>query len=167
MKKILEPLAQTPGVRMALLVAHDGVPVVVQNASDKAPDGSPEASLAGETADSLAALAAGWLSELERSIGPLSWGSPRRVVLRAARGSIVMTHAPGALLLTIIDERVSPDEMRLPMEAAVARMERLLRPRQELEDVAAPVDHASSIHAALPAQALHNGSAQSRADTRS
>ena len=154
MKRILEPLAQIPGVRVALLVAHDGVPVVVKNALEGAADGSLEACLASETAESLAALAAGWLSELERSIGPLSWGSPQRVVLRAARGSLVMTHAPGALLLVLVDQRMSPEELRLPMEAAVVRMQRLLRPKQELDG-------------ALPARTESKGPTHSRADIAS
>jgi predicted regulator of Ras-like GTPase activity (Roadblock/LC7/MglB family) len=160
-KRILEPLAQIPGVRMALLVAHDGVPVVVNNAHEGAAENSPEAALAGETAEPLAALAAGWLSELERSVGPLSWGSPQRVVLRAARGSLVMTHAPGALLLVIVDQRMSPEEMRLPMEAAVVRMQRLLRPRDGFE-TAAP---STAPEGALPSRQEYKGPAPLRADT--
>lgn len=161
MKRILEPLAQIPGVRMALLVAHDGVPVVVKNASENAGEGSPEAALAGETAESLAALAAGWLSELERSVGPLSWGAPQRVVLRAVRGSLVMTHAPGALLLVIVDPRMSPDELRLPMEAAVARMQRLLRPKSESETAARD----TTPPGAVPNRTENKGPAPLRADT--
>lgn len=161
MKRTLEPLAQIPGVRMALLVAHDGVPVVVKNALDGAPEGSPEASLAGETAESLAALAAGWLSDLERSVGPLSWGAPQRVVLRAARGALVMTHAPGALLLVMVDQRMSPEELRLPMEAAVARMQRLLRPRSDVES--SPRDTAPE--GAMPYRTEYKGPAPQRADT--
>ncbi len=163
MKRILEPLAQIPGVRMALLVAHDGVPVVVKNSADNAADGQLEATLAGETAESLSALAAGWLSELERSIGPLSWGSPQRVVLRAARGSLVMTHAPGALLLVIADQRMSPDELRLPMEAAVVRMQRLLRPKQEADGSGRP----APIDGALPARTDFKSPTPSRVDTAS
>lgn len=161
MKRILEPLAQIPGVRMALLVAPDGVPVVVRNNVEAPAEDSPEAALAGETAESLAALAAGWLNELERAIGPLSWSSPPRVVLRAARGSLVMTHAPGALLLVIVDQRVAPDEMRLPMEAAVARMHRLLRARQDGEPPVRP----PSPDGALPNRIEPKGPAHHRADT--
>jgi predicted regulator of Ras-like GTPase activity (Roadblock/LC7/MglB family) len=161
LKRILEPLAQIPGVRMALVVAHDGVPVVVKNASDSASDNPLEATLAGETAESLSALAAGWLGELERSIGPLSWESPHRVVLRAARGSLVMTHAPGALLVVIADQRMSPDELRLPMEAAVARMQRLLRSAQERE---AQV-RSGGVEAPLPARIESKGPASTRADS--
>ena len=161
MKRLLEPLAQIPGVRMALLVAHDGVPVVVKNAVEAAPEGTPEAALAGETAESLAALAAGWLSELERSVAPLTWATPERVVLRAARGSLVMTHAPGALLLVMIDQRMSPDELRLPMEAAVARMHRLLRPRQEQDN---PIREVSP-DGALPIRSEFKGPTPLRADT--
>ncbi|HTF89648.1 MAG TPA: roadblock/LC7 domain-containing protein [Planctomycetota bacterium] len=157
MKRILEPLAQIPGVRMALLVAHDGVPVMIKNATDSVAPDSAEA----VAPESLAALAAGWLNELERSVGPLSWGSPQRVVLRAARGSLVMIHAPGALLLAIVDPRMSPDELRLPMEAAVVRMQRLLRPTQE--PAAAP---SVAVQApALPSRPESKGRAPSRADT--
>ncbi|HUR28031.1 MAG TPA: hypothetical protein VM509_07585, partial [Planctomycetota bacterium] len=160
-KRLLEPLAQLPGVSMVLLVAHDGVPVIVRNAGPTAAEGASEVAFAAASAESLAALAAGWLSELERSIGPLSWGSPQRVVLRAARGSLVMTHAPGALLLVIIDPRMSAEEVRLPMEAAVGRMHRLLRSSQES---AAP-ETGSDVGAALPARTENKGHAASRADT--
>ena len=160
MKRLLEPLAQIPGVRMALVVAHDGVPVVVKNVTDSGSDHSLEATLASETAESLSALAAGWLGEIERSIGPLSWNSPQRVVLRAARGSLVMTHAPGALLVVIADQRMSPEELRLPMEAAVARMQRLLRTAQDRGGRERP-----QVDPALPPLFDPKGSASSNADT--
>ena len=166
MKRILEPLAQIPGVRMALVVAHDGVPVVVRNASDANADQSLEATLASETAESLSALAAGWLGELERATGPLSWSAPQRVVLRAARGSLVITRAPGALLLVIVDQRMSPEEMRLPMEATVARMQRLVRQTQERE-----AEVRQGVRPALPSESdsdpVSKGPTPSRADTAS
>jgi predicted regulator of Ras-like GTPase activity (Roadblock/LC7/MglB family) len=162
LKRILEPLALIPGVRMALVVAHDGVPVVVKNVSDGASDRTLDATLASETAESLSALAAGWLAELERSIAPLTWDSPQRVVLRAARGSLVITHAPGALLLVIADQRMSPEELRLPMEAAVARMQRLLRSAQDREQQVR-----AAVEPALPAPDESKGTAPSRADTAS
>lgn len=158
MKRILEPLAQIPGVRMALLVAPDGVPVVVRNAQEGPADSGADVSFAAASAESLAALATGWLGELERATGPLSWASPQRVVLRAARGSLVMAHAPGSLLLVIIDPRMSPEELRLPMEAAVVRMHRLLRPAQD------PAE-SPELGAALPARTEPKGHAPSRADT--
>lgn len=125
MKDVLEPLAAIPGVRLALLVSPDGVPVVVRGKSD---DGG-EPSVLDENPDSLSGLAAGWLQGLTSSIAPLGWKAPGRVVMRAARGTLVMLHAPGSVLLVVLDPGGSAEELRLPMESAVARMQRMLRGR--------------------------------------
>jgi predicted regulator of Ras-like GTPase activity (Roadblock/LC7/MglB family) len=133
MMRVLEPLARIAGVRMALLVAPDGVPVIVRGTSTEAlepPEAADEDGVTlgtADTAESLSALATGWLGELSRAIAPLTWNAPERVVMTAARGTIVMVPAPGAVLLVILDRGASPEELRLPMEATVARMHRVLR----------------------------------------
>ena len=136
MIEVLDPLSKTPGVRLAVLVAPDGVPVAMRG--EQAEPTEESAELAGENADSLAALATSWLCELARSVAPLSWEAPHRVVLRAARGTLVMLAAPGAVLLVVCDRGASPDELRLPMEATVARMGRVLRGMGRREPQAAP-----------------------------
>jgi len=122
----LEPLSRLPGVRLVILVAPDGVPVVVHGkAARKQPD--QERTFLEENTDSLSGLAAGWLHELSSSIAPLGWNAPWRVVMRAARGTLVMINAPGSILALVIDPGGSAEDLRLPMEGAVARMQRILR----------------------------------------
>jgi predicted regulator of Ras-like GTPase activity (Roadblock/LC7/MglB family) len=127
MMDALEPLAAIPGVRLALLVSPDGVPVIVRG-KVAAPKGG-EACTVDENADSLSGLASGWLQGLTASVAPLGWTAPARVVMHAARGTLVMLHAPGSVLLVVLDPGGSAEELRLPMEAAVARMQRILRSR--------------------------------------
>jgi len=120
---VLEPLIRIPGVRMALLVGSDGVPVVARNkdARDQDSDGL------NENTDALAGLASGWLGEVTRAIAPLSWNAPTRVVLWASRGTMIMCAAPGAVLLVVLDRGARPEDLRLPMGAAAARIHRVLR----------------------------------------
>jgi len=130
-KHILEPLARIAGVRTAALITTDGVPITVQGRA--APRGGGEA---GEL-DALAALAAGWVSEVNRATAPLAWDAPRHLVLRAVRGTLVAMQAPGALLVVVLESGSSAEELRLPMEAAVGRMLRHLRPPSSVKSAAA------------------------------
>lgn len=126
---ILEPLALIPGVRLAVLVTQDGVPVAMRgrvglNGKERQSDRRQSID---EDIDSLSGLATNWYDELGRAGGLLSWNTQRRAVLRAARGTIVMLGAPGAVLLVVLETGASPEELKLPMEGAVARMHRVLR----------------------------------------
>jgi hypothetical protein len=47
--------------------------------------------------------------------------------MRAARGTLIVMQAPNAVLLVLLDGGMPPEELRLPMEAAIARMQRVLR----------------------------------------
>jgi predicted regulator of Ras-like GTPase activity (Roadblock/LC7/MglB family) len=126
-KEVLAPLSAQPGVRIAVLVTADGVPVVVRGRASESRAGDE----LDERAESLAALAAGWLNGLSRAVAPLSWNPPERVVLKATRGTIVMVQAPGSVLLALIDEGARPEDLRLPMQGAVARIQRILRRNKE------------------------------------
>jgi predicted regulator of Ras-like GTPase activity (Roadblock/LC7/MglB family) len=150
MKQVLEPLANIPGVRMALLVSHDGVPVVVRGRDGD--EGGVD--LSAQSAESLAALAAGWLNGITRSLAPQSWDAPQRVVLRAARGTLVMLAAPGAVLLVQLARGASSEDLRLPMESAVARMLRVLR---ESRPNATPGDAEEEVGSALPSRTQAKG----------
>jgi len=123
MKEVLEPLSSLPGVRVAVLVTSDGVPVVVRGRATERRAGDD----LEERAESLAALAAGWLNALTRAVAPLSWNPPERVVLQATRGTIVMLQAPGSVLLALLDGGARAEDLRLPMRGVVARIQRLLR----------------------------------------
>ncbi|MCE9595858.1 MAG: roadblock/LC7 domain-containing protein [Planctomycetes bacterium] len=160
MIEVLDPLSKIPGVRLAVLVAPDGVPVCVRGKHAEEPqDGTRE------DIDSLAALATGWHCELARAVAPLSWNMPQRVVLRAARGTLVMLAVPGAVLVAICDRGASPDELRLPMEAAVARMQRILRGMGERG--ASSSDPQSLPGGALPSRASDQDPGLIHVDNRS
>jgi predicted regulator of Ras-like GTPase activity (Roadblock/LC7/MglB family) len=137
MKQVLEPISRTPGVRLAMLVTPDGVPITVQGERRRNPDerrtSGPERRVQNHGVDSaddmhaLAALGSGWMSEVTRAVAPLSWSVPQRLVLSAARGTLIAMQAPGALLLVVLESGMRAEELRLPMEGAVARMQRHLR----------------------------------------
>ena len=141
MIEALQPLTQQPGVLLAALVSSDGVPVAAPGSRAMC-EGSGEHAGFGDP-EALAALSAGWLDELTTSVGLLSCNAPRRVVLRAARGTLLLLRTSGAVLLVVLEAGLGPDELWLPMEGAVARIQRLLRgmgdsQAQQLEDPQPP-----------------------------
>lgn len=143
MKHVLEPLSCIPGVRTAALVTVDGVPMAMHGArhasvhksrdKKRGDDAKERASSERETIDStedldvLAGLATSWMGEITRAIAPLSWDAPRQLVLRAARGTLIILQAPAAFLIVVLEGGMRAEELRLPMEIAVARMQRHLR----------------------------------------
>ena len=128
MKAILDPLALIPGVRMTALISEDGVPIVTaRGASRSAEDEDPQNIDQDDVLNSFTALAAGWLMEISRAVGQLSWSAPTRVVLRATQGEMVLQKAPGAVVLVVLERGVTAEELRVPMEGAIARMHRVLR----------------------------------------
>ena len=157
MKQVIEPLARIPGVRVALLVSHDGVPVVVRGNGGE--DGGVD--LTAQSGESLAALAAGWLNGLTRSLAPQSWDAPQRVVLRAARGTLIMLAAHGAVLLVQLARGARSEALRLPMESAVARMHRFLRESRPQ----GATEAAEQVASALPSRSEVKGPTLTTTDT--
>lgn len=126
MNELLEPLAALPGVLMTALVTEDGVPVVVPGRGELGSEAA-DAAHPYRDPDVLAALTASWMDELARSVGQLSWNTPERAVLRAARGTLLLLPTSGALLVAVIDRGLRPDELWLSLEGAAARVRRHLR----------------------------------------
>ena len=149
---VIEPLAKVPGVRVAMLVTNDGVPVTVRG--KRASTDPDDRSAYEEDAESLAGLATNWFHELTRSGGLLSWNPPRRAVLHASRGTIVLLSAPAGTLLVLIDRGTSDEDLRLPMDGAVARMQRVLRSLGS--EQAEPVGQREDLPAPLPQRQVHN-----------
>lgn len=114
----LESLSRSPGVRLAALVTTDGVPVAVPGDESRAGD---------VDVDAVAAVASHWLDELGRTLGGLTMAAPTHAVLSAARGTLLLMHSPGSVLIALADPSVDRVELRLQMEAAVARIGRSLR----------------------------------------
>lgn len=166
MNEVLDPLAKIPGVRLALLVTPDGVPVCVRGEhADRSRDGAES----NDDVESLSAIAAGWLFDVARSIAPLSWQAPERAVLRASRGTLVLLAVPGAVLLVTCDRGTSPDELRLPMNGALQRMQRVLRSmnqRQRGAGIAADAPaQANACDSPLPSRPSDKGREASTTDS--
>jgi predicted regulator of Ras-like GTPase activity (Roadblock/LC7/MglB family) len=147
MKEVVEPLTQIAGVRLAALILSDGVPVVSPGRGLRA-GASRGAGNGFADLEAAAGLCVGWLGEIARAVGALSWDPPERAVLRAARGSLILRRCGDVILLVVLEAGLSPEELRLPVEAAAARLQRVLR------DLAAPLPKHSA--AAPPAGALPN-----------
>lgn len=124
MIEVLDPLASQPGVILAALISDDGVPVAVPGTKVESA-GSESCALSDS--DALAAMCAGWLDELTDCMSLLSCDAPRRVVLRAARGSLLLLRTSGAVLLVVLEPGLGPEELWLPMEGVAARIQRILR----------------------------------------
>jgi predicted regulator of Ras-like GTPase activity (Roadblock/LC7/MglB family) len=126
----LQPLAELPGVQLVMLITPDGVPIAIPGKG--AGTNEANAGLEGDSRslgknDAFAAIASGWLGELERTVAELSWSAPRRAVLRAARGTLVMHRTSSAILLVLLVRGLGPEEVRLSMDGTIARIERNLR----------------------------------------
>lgn len=141
MIEALEPLSALPGVTLAMLVTKEGIPISVSrgkgHASDEDSDTRLDTAAIGRD-DALAALAVGWSNELKNATAPLSWDTPKRVVLRCARGAIVMRSMRGAVLLLVLARGASPEDVRLPMDGTVKRIERSLRGSDGAEEAFSP-----------------------------
>jgi predicted regulator of Ras-like GTPase activity (Roadblock/LC7/MglB family) len=187
-KNLIEPLTRIPGVRTAALVTTDGVLMAMHSSTDNSREGagtsrggssaSGAAEARGEGGErtstdaaldpqALAGLATSWLSEVTRAVAPLSWQPPRHLVLRAARGTMIVCEAPGAILCVVLESGMQPEELRLPMGVTIARMQRHLRDigqraqrnAPEIESIRGPVtadiEHPPSIRPALPSNSPH------------
>ena len=129
MMEALRPLANQPGVELVMLLSQDGVPIAVvtrPDANEAPQDEEPAAPGVLSKDDALAAITAGWLNDLRLAVGPLSWDEPERIIMRCARGALVMRRMRGAVLLVRVQRGLSPEDVRLPMEGVVARIERSL-----------------------------------------
>ena len=117
----LQTLADLPGVRLVMLTSPDGVPI----ATPGGPDGASSAGLGSEEA--LAALTAVWFSDVSRHAGQLSWNAPRRAVLKAARGTLVLQRMHNSVLLVLLARGTKPEDVRLAMDGTSARIDRSVR----------------------------------------
>lgn len=131
MNEFLESLARLPGVRFTALVTEDGVPVAVPGWKHEldVKKSRPQNGQDLDEVDGAAAVSIGWLDELTRCVAALSWESPERVVLRAARGTLVMLRTANSVLITVLDPGLDPEELKLPMDGVAARIQRALRGR--------------------------------------
>lgn len=133
MRKVLEPLGHIPGVRRAMLISRDGVPIVTLRGAASRAEDAPSTGWqdSADDANAFAGLAAGWLTEVQRAVDPMSWNTPARLVLAAARGTLILLVSERVTLSVELERGMAAEELRLPMEAALARMQRSLRRRTD------------------------------------
>ncbi|MFT7485668.1 MAG: putative regulator of Ras-like GTPase activity (Roadblock/LC7/MglB family) [Candidatus Paceibacteria bacterium] len=125
MKRVLDPLARIAGVRRAVLFSQDGVPIThITRGDENTPDAEGRLIDSAEDLCSFAGLAAGLLGEIRRTVDPMSWEEPKRVVLKATRGTLVLLLLERANISVELERGMSSEELRLPMEAVVARLAR-------------------------------------------
>jgi len=126
LKDVLDPLTRIPGVRCALLLSADGVPIAVSHGEGGTakPANDAERCEPTDDLDAFCGLAAGWYGEVHRAVDPLAWDRPSRISMRCARGTLVMQGGERAILAVLLRRGAVSEELRLPMEAAVARLER-------------------------------------------
>lgn len=154
----LEPLGNMPGVSLALLVTTDGVPIafVESEKKDSEPDESGDLPRMGRV-DALAALGTNWCNELRLATAPLSWSEPERVVMRCARGSLVMRRLKRAILLVLLERGVAPEDVRLSMDGVACRIERAVRSMGGTTSAIAEPSSEGAPIAALPKEGAADG----------
>ena len=59
----------------------------------------------------LAALATALLTDLTLAVGQMSWKAPHRLVLRAARGTLVLQSMRGAVLLVLLARGLGAEDV--------------------------------------------------------
>jgi predicted regulator of Ras-like GTPase activity (Roadblock/LC7/MglB family) len=129
MNEVLEPLLRIPGVRVAALSTPDGVPIAWKGELENAEQSG---------SDALAGLVTGWVQALAPSLGLVSWDLPRRLVLRSSRGTLVVERTASAVLFVVVEPGTAVGDLRLPLEAALSRLQRVSRaPRALLSTPAA------------------------------
>lgn len=158
MHDVLQPLTLQPGVKQAAVISADGVPVCVLERSSYSGGefvdctNSSQTSLEGQRIDpaSLVALAASWVDDVMRAGGQIAWELPKRFVLCASQGTLVVQQGPNAHVMVVIEPSVSPETFALPLEASVERLHRLLRDlgRFDPEQSAAALPKQSNVEAA-------------------
>jgi predicted regulator of Ras-like GTPase activity (Roadblock/LC7/MglB family) len=124
LKRTLDPLRNIPGVRRAMLFSLDGVPIVHIDKTNHADAESHELADTAEDLSAFAGMASVLLSDIRRSVDPLSWGAPTRVVLAATRGTIILMTTERLNISVELDRGMAPEELRLPMESVIARLDR-------------------------------------------
>lgn len=122
----LEPLTGFPGVRLVALVTEDGVPIAAPGREIDA-EGNEVGDRSRSNEEALAALTTGWVGEISWAVASMSWEPPVRVVLRAARGTLLMRRARGAWIVVVIAAGLRSEDVMLSMDGTAARIERMLR----------------------------------------
>lgn len=149
MREILNSLVQYEGIQSASVVSLDGVLVASALGHDGGPQAADLSDHEVQPVQTMAALASGWLGEVMRAVGPLSWDVPYRCVLRATQKSLIIHAFPGSFLLLVTEPNVDPEETRSLMDDSVQRMVAHI---QASHSATAPYAEGAHPQGALPSQ---------------
>ncbi len=122
MRSILSNIAQYQGVASASLVSLDGVLVLSVSGDDTGPSGGIHSDQDSQGVQTLAALASGWVGQLIRAVGQLSWNRPYRYVLKASEKTLVVHVFDSSFLLLVIEPTIDPEVTRSLMDQAVHQL---------------------------------------------
>ncbi|MDF1838074.1 MAG: hypothetical protein P1V35_09415 [Planctomycetota bacterium] len=119
MKTILTNIARYQGVESASLVSLDGVLVLTADGDESADASTHLSDHDVQPIQTLAALASGWVGQIIRAVGQLSWNGPYRYVLKATEKTLVVHVFGSSFLLLVIEPEVDPEVTRALMDQAV------------------------------------------------
>jgi predicted regulator of Ras-like GTPase activity (Roadblock/LC7/MglB family) len=145
----LLPLTRLVGVHFVALVTSDGVPIPLPC----------EHGPTNHDADRLAAVAQQFVSELVEATAPLTWGPPRFARITSERGGAAFLRVRGGSILVLHGTDADAPGLRLHMEAAAERLERLLERRTPTARAVDQTPAALPTANAAPAHAPESGAA--------
>lgn len=115
-----------------MLLSRDGVPIThIIRGAGPTTEAADRPIDSAEDLSAFAGMAAGVLAEIRRTVDPMSWDEPQRVVMRATRGTLILLVTARATISVELDRGMAAEELRLPMEAVVARLSRAMGRTQE------------------------------------
>ncbi|MCP5021416.1 MAG: hypothetical protein GY930_06530 [bacterium] len=122
MRSILSNMAQYQGVESASLVSLDGVLVLSVSGDNADPSRDIHSDHDSQGIQTLAALASGWVGQIIRAVGQLSWNRPCRYVLKASEKTLVAHVFDSSFLLLVIEPAIDPEVTRSLMDQAVHQL---------------------------------------------
>jgi predicted regulator of Ras-like GTPase activity (Roadblock/LC7/MglB family) len=118
-RTILSNIAHYQGVESASLVSLDGVLVLTVGSEDTQSTAVHLTDQEVTPIQTLAALASGWVNQVIRAVGQLSWNAPYRYVLKASEKTLVVHVFGSSFLLLVIEPEIDPEVTRALMDQAV------------------------------------------------
>ncbi|MCA9000772.1 MAG: hypothetical protein KDB61_02530 [Planctomycetes bacterium] len=118
MKNILSDMVRYEGVESASLVSLDGVLVFTASA-EESQQTQPLSDRETQPIQTLAALVSGWVGQIMRAVGQLSWQNPYRYVLKATGKTLVVHAFDSSFLLLVTDPAIDPELTRSLMDHGV------------------------------------------------
>jgi predicted regulator of Ras-like GTPase activity (Roadblock/LC7/MglB family) len=119
MRDILSNMVGYEGVESASLVSLDGVLVLTVASDDTHSTPTHLSDHDVQPIQTMAALVSGWVGQIMRAVGQLSWNGPYRYVLKASEKNLVVHAFDSSFLLLVIEPEIDPEMTRALMDQAV------------------------------------------------